>query len=83
MPTRRLELTRAALKDLGGIPKDDAAAVTKALVRYAETGDGDVRKLEGRQVRWRLRHGKWRAILTSEGLVLRVLRVRDRKDAYR
>lgn len=78
----RLEYTRAALRDLARISRDQAEKVVKAIEQFAETGKGDVRKLQGRAGEWRLRSGDWRVILTPDGRVLRVLRVRNRKDAY-
>lgn len=78
----RLEYTHAALRDLAGLPKGEAGRVVKSLENYAETGQGDIKKLRGRTEEWRLRSGNWRVIFTPDGRVLRVLRVRNRKDAY-
>ena len=43
----------------------------------------DVRKLHGKHSQYRVRVGNIRVVFTSEGNVLNVLRVVDRKDAYR
>lgn len=83
MHPRRVEFTKAALRDLEAMPAHDADAMADALAQYAETGHGDVKKLGGRKEEWRLRSGKWRAIFTPSGQVLRVLRIGDRKQAYR
>lgn len=80
---RQLELTAAALRDIDAMPLEDAEAMVEALGVYAETGRGDVKKLRGRKDEWRIRCGKWRAIFTQHGKLLRVLRVRDRKEVYR
>ena len=53
--------------------------------RYAETVQGDIRKLQGRQNQWRLRVGVWRVIVTLDYSVrtLTVLRIQRRSQAYR
>lgn len=81
MPSRRLEYTRRAFKDLAAMPKDDAAGMVGALERYAETGEGDLRKLRPNE--WGLRWGDWRAIYSPNGQILTVLRVGNRKEVYR
>jgi len=43
---------------------------------------GDVKKLEARNNRYRLRVGKHRVLFTLEGDVIGVYRVKDRKEAY-
>ena len=86
MASFELEFTRAARRDLAAMPVADAEAMVGALETFARTGQGDVKKLAGSRhtgVRLRLRKGKWRAILAPDGRVLRVLRIHDRRDAYR
>lgn len=80
---RQLVFTKAAMRDFESMSLEDADAMANALALYAETGHGDVKKLSGRMGEWRLRCGKWRAIFTPSGEVLRVLRIRDRKEVYR
>ncbi len=48
---------------------DDATAkrLNDALKRFAETGHGDVLRLQGRAGEWRLRVGDWRAIFFYDG----------------
>ena len=43
----------------------------------------DLRKLSGVQDVWRVRVGNWRILLLLEQGVMFVVRVLDRKDAYR
>jgi mRNA-degrading endonuclease RelE of RelBE toxin-antitoxin system len=55
-----------------------------AVERLAETGAGDVKKLQGVDPpEFRLRSGDWRVRFDLAGEALRILRVRNRKDAYR
>ena len=57
----------------------------EAIDHYAETGNGDVKRLQGVDHEWRLRVGDWRVIFTlDEGrLLVIVLRVLPRGSAYR
>ena len=69
------------------LAKRDAATarrIRQRVTAFAQTGQGDVKKLEGRGNQWRLRVGNWRAIFVFEppGSIT-VLFVTDRRDAYR
>jgi len=55
-----------------------------ALVRFAETGEGDVKMLKGQPGELRLRVGDYRMRFTLEpNGAIRIHAVRHRKDAYR
>jgi mRNA interferase RelE/StbE len=82
----RLYVAPQAEKDLARLPLADRQAVRRALERLADDfGSVDVTKLAGRGNRWRLRVGRWRVILDLDNSAgqLTVVRVLDRKDAYR
>jgi len=54
------------------------------LQRFAETGEGDVRKLKGESGELRLRIGDYRVRFSEDADgTLRIHYVRHRKDAYR
>lgn len=74
-----------ALRELRALPVQVARRIGRTVDRYAETGHGDVRKLEGAQGLYRLRVGDFRVIFEFETnqLVIVVLHVRNRRDAYR
>lgn len=57
--------------------------VFSALHRFAETGQGDIKRLKGEPEEVRLRVGDWRVRLTEEGETLRIHSVRHRSEAYR
>jgi mRNA-degrading endonuclease RelE of RelBE toxin-antitoxin system len=81
-----LEVTRPARKDLAGLPARDAYAVRRALDRLTpDLGTADLRKLAGHRNQWRLRVGRWRAILELDNAagLIRVMRVLPRERAYR
>jgi mRNA-degrading endonuclease RelE of RelBE toxin-antitoxin system len=62
-----------------------AVRIREATHRYAETGDGDVRRLTGyRPELFRLRVGDWRVLFrVDEDGVIEVARVLHRREAYR
>jgi mRNA interferase RelE/StbE len=67
-----------------GLDRGTARRVKAAVERFAETGVGNVKKLQGIDPpEYRLRVGDWRVRFELESETVRVLRVRDRKDAYR
>ena len=77
--------TAPALRDLRRIDRQMAERIRAAVRRYATTQYGDVRKLEGQEGHYRLRVGEYRVIFRPERgrLVIVVLHVRHRSDAYR
>lgn len=58
--------------------------IRQAINRYADTGHGNVRKLQGAD-EYRLRVGDWRVrfALDHAARVIVVVRVSPRRDAYR
>ena len=59
--------------------------VLAAMARLAETDEGNVTKLQGRNAEWRLRVGDWRVILTFDypNSAFTVLRIQHRREVYR
>jgi len=71
---------RTAMKALRRMPENDRKALVNKLDDFVSTGEGDVKKLQGRP-EYRLRHGQWRAILEiSDGVC--VLSIAHRSGAY-
>jgi len=73
----------AALLDFDGLDRITQRRVTAALERFAATGHGDVKRLEGRPGEFRLRVGKWRVFfdLDTPGILL-VNGIDNRGQAY-
>jgi mRNA interferase RelE/StbE len=73
-----------ALRDLRRLDRQTAARILAAVARYARAGQGDIRRLQGRDREWRLRVGDWRVIFAvqTDTDTLVVLRVRHRSQAY-
>ena len=73
--------TTRAMREMRKLPGKVQSRIKNALQRYAETGEGDVKKLvnvEG----YRLRAGDYRALFTETEKGIEVRAVRHRKDAY-
>ena len=77
----KIHFSKVARKGLERMPAADQVAIVDKLVRYAETGIGDVIKLVG-EPGYRLRHGVWRAVFVLvDGMY--VVRIAHRRDVYR
>ena len=57
--------THAAAKDLDALPQDGRQQVEYGLIRYATTGEGDVKQLSGREG-FRLRIGRYRVLFDED-----------------
>jgi mRNA interferase RelE/StbE len=76
---RRVVFRPAALRDFRIVQ----ARIDAALLRYANTGDGDIKALEGCPGEFRLRIGKWRLFfLLQPQTLFRVLAIDNRGEAY-
>ena len=78
-PTAAAAIEGLALRDPA-----HARRIRQRVAAFAETEQGDLRKLEARVGQWRLRVGAWRVVFAFEppGSIT-VLSVSDRRDAYR
>jgi mRNA interferase RelE/StbE len=85
--SRRVGWERRAQDDLNTIARRDrrlAQRIMTAITQYADNDLGDVRKLTGGDT-YRLRVGEWRVLFNLEdgGRLMGVLRIMNRRDAYR
>lgn len=62
-------LTLSAAKDLDALPRDAREQVESGLIRYAISGEGDVRPLRGRDG-YRLRIGSYRVIFDEDATTI-------------
>ena len=54
------------------------------LYRYVLTGEGDVKTLKGKHAgKLRLRLGDYRIVFKQSGEILLIMRVKNRREAYR
>ncbi|MBP0616679.1 type II toxin-antitoxin system RelE family toxin [Jiella mangrovi] len=76
-----IRFSNAARRGLKAMPAKDQAAMVTKLIRYADTGEGDVVKLTD-QTGYRLRHGNWRAVFELiDGIY--VVKIAHRREVYR
>ena len=70
--------------EVRAIERRAALRILQALHRYAETGEGSVKRLEGDfEGLLRLRTGNYRVLFDETEDTITVHRVRDRREAYR
>lgn len=82
--TLRVELRPRARRELERLPRDAQERIVRALRALADGARGDVVKLAGIEPpEWRLRVGAYRVRFRRGAEGLDVLRVADRRDAYR
>ena len=62
-------LTLNAAKDLDALPRDAREQVEAGLHRYAMTGQGDVKALQGRDG-YRLRIGSYRVLFDEDAVTI-------------
>jgi len=81
---KQIEWTEPALADMAALDKGIARRVKRAVERFAETGAGNVKRLRGIEPpEYRLRVGDYRVRFSQDDQTIRVLRVRNRREAYR
>ena len=84
--TLKVHWTDRALKDVARLDRRTRERIVTAIERLAESGQGDVRRLQGtREEILRLRIGDWRLLFSEdqEAATLVVRRVLPRGSAYR
>ncbi len=81
---KRIAWTEQARADVRGLDRPTAMRILSALHRFAASGVGDVKTLQGDGEELRLRAGDYRLffVLTDDD-VIEVRRVRHRREAYR
>jgi mRNA interferase RelE/StbE len=81
---RQVEWTETALEDMAALDKGIARRVSHVVERFADTGAGNVKRLQGiAPPEYRLRVGDYRVRFRLDDQTIRILRVRNRREAYR
>jgi len=81
---KRIVWTEQAKADIRGVERAIALQILKTLARYALTGEGNARQLQGIEPPLiRLRAQDHRVFFRDKGDYLEISRVLDRKQAYR
>jgi mRNA interferase RelE/StbE len=82
--SRQVRWSNRAEKDLERLDRKVRQRIVSAVDRFAQTGQGDVKRLQGmKEETFRLRVGEWRIIfLEEETLFILILRALPRSGAY-
>jgi mRNA interferase RelE/StbE len=74
----------SARSELRAVDEESALRILRALTRYGESGEGDIKALSGEwDGYFRLRVGDFRVIFQMVPEEITVLRVRHRSEVYR
>jgi mRNA-degrading endonuclease RelE of RelBE toxin-antitoxin system len=80
----RIAWSDEARADIRSLDRATAMHIFEGVYRYAATGEGRVKPLRGAHGgKLRLRVGDYRVFFQEPGEVLHILRVKNRRDAYR
>jgi len=81
---KKIAWSERARAEIRRLDRETAMRIFAALDRFAESGEGDIKRLQGTAGELRLRVGDYRIRFTEEhGDMLHIHSVRHRKDAYR
>jgi mRNA-degrading endonuclease RelE of RelBE toxin-antitoxin system len=79
-----LEWSESSLEDMAALDKGIARRIQRSVERFAARETGNVKCLQGIDPpEYRLRIGDWRVRFVLDADTIVVLRVLNRKDAYR
>jgi len=79
-----IEWSETSLEDMAALDKGIGRRIKTVVERFADTGAGNVKKLQGIDPpEYRLRVGDYRVRFGLEKETMRILRVRNRREAYR
>ena len=79
-----IEWSEEARADIRRFDKPTARRIFDALLRFARTGQGDVKQFHGQHTgKFRLKIGDYGLLFPQAGAMLRVRGVRHRSVAYR
>ena len=80
-----VDWTPAAYDDLAKLDRRTQERIRRAVYRVADTGQGDIVRLRGKDPEWRIRVGSWRVrfVFDYAAHAMRILRVLPRGSAYR
>lgn len=84
MPPYSIEWLDEAKADVHALDRPTAMRLFEGILHFARTGSGNVKVLHGDMAgTFRLRLGDYRVLFTLEQNTMRILGVRNRREAYR
>ena len=79
----QLKFRRKAIKDLKTLSPERKVRILSKIEAMQDNLQGDIKKLTNFTPEYRLRVGQYRVLFKVDGEVLRIYRVKHRKEAYR
>jgi mRNA interferase RelE/StbE len=81
---KQVKWNQSAAEDLAKLDKSTARRIMQAIGRLAQGGSVDIKKLHGIDPPvFRLRVGDYRVRFRQDGGIIRIVRVLNRREAYR
>lgn len=77
-----LEFRPSAVRDLKRLPRTKAERILTKIEALRSDLAGDVKRLRGADIGYRLRVGDYRILFDADGSTIVVRRVRHRREAY-
>lgn len=77
-----LAISEEAIAQLRSLPQEQRRRIGERLNRLQDGLSGDLKKLSGKESKYRLRVGDFRVLFTLAGGQISVYAVKDRKEAY-
>ena len=77
-----LAISEEAIAQLRSLPKEQRRRIGDRLTRLQHSLAGDVKKLSGKEDKYRLRVGDFRVLFTLSDRQISIYAVKDRKEAY-
>ncbi len=74
--------TDKAREDLDALPSKNALQIVKKIGRLQAGLHGDIKRLQGHDVTYRLRMGNFRILFDVDKQTITVQRIKDRKEVY-
>ena len=71
-----------ALEELDALPSKHRAQILRKIERLQSGLHGDIKRLQGADVTYRLRMGNYRILFDVEGSVIIIRRVGNRRNVY-
>jgi len=78
----RIEYTSEAVEALARLPKREADQITRKVARLEAGLRGDIKRLHGADVGFRLRMGNYRILFDVEQDVVVIQKIGHRKEVY-
>lgn len=82
MSAFKIIYSEPAKEDLDALPAKFAAQIVKKVGRFENGLHGDIKRLKGRDISYRLRMGDFRILFDVTPNAIIVQRIKNRREAY-